>query len=235
LLLLSSPSHSYKLDWITDGGLVGMSAGFLLFSQMLIRSGALSPQAPEDPDLLPDLDRHFAQEDTARNWHRHLSDAGAGFALSYALLDGIFSGPEEATLYLESALLNLSLANLVKLSARRPRPRSYLDGANTETDSALSFYSGHTALTAGLSATASYLAFQRSSRWRWYTLAGGLFLTALVGSQRVQAREHFPTDVFAGALMGSGIGLLLPHLHRSKEGRATLHASPSSLSLTGRF
>ena len=44
-------------------------------------------------------------------------------------------------------------------------------------------------------------------------MAGGVAITGAVGIGRVAAGRHFPTDVIAGATVGTGIGVLVPHLH----------------------
>jgi undecaprenyl-diphosphatase len=33
----------------------------------------------------------------------------------------------------------------------------------------------------------------------------------------VRAGKHFPTDVLAGAVAGAGIGIIVPHLHRTED------------------
>jgi undecaprenyl-diphosphatase len=85
------------------------------------------------------------------------------------------------------------------------------------TDATLSFFSGHAATTAALFTTATYLAFARSPGTirPWLTLALGATVTALTDVGRVQAGKHFPTDVIAGSLAGIGVGIIVPHLHRS--------------------
>ena len=35
--------------------------------------------------------------------------------------------------------------------------------------------------------------------------------------ERVRAGAHFPTDVIAGAFAGAGIGVVVPHLHRTTD------------------
>ncbi len=78
----------------------------------------------------------------------------------------------------------------------------------TDTDQSLSFFSGHAAICAATTATATYLAFTRSpGTWRpWVTLIAGTLLTAGVSYERVRAGAHFPTDVIAGTLAGAGVG-----------------------------
>ena len=94
-----------------------------------------------------------------------------------------------------------------------------IDYNNPSTDSALSFFSGHASMTATLGATATYLAFTRSpSSWRpWVTLVAATGLTTFVSIQRVRAGKHFPTDVIAGSVAGAGIGVIVPHVHRTTD------------------
>jgi undecaprenyl-diphosphatase len=135
----------------------------------------------------------------------------------------------DAVIYAEALALTWAATNLAKLTVRRPRPMAYqeqerlyeLHGMEnapsiTATDTSLSFFSGHTALVATVTSTATYLAFVRSpdTARPWITLSAGTALTAFVGVQRVRAGEHFPTDVIAAAMAGAGVGLLVAHLHR---------------------
>ena len=87
---------------------------------------------------------------------------------------------------------------------------------NSDTDSALSFFSAHSAQVSALSAAATYIAFSRSphSVRPWITLGVGAALTTFVAYERVRSGNHFPTDVMAGALAGTSIGALIVHLHR---------------------
>ena len=104
---------------------------------------------------------------------------------------------------------------------------------NPSTDSALSFFSGHASITGAIGATATYLAFARSpsSPRPWVTLVLATGLTSFVSVQRVRAGKHFPTDVLAGAFAGAGIGVVVPHLHRTedvKQRRVWVGFAPSS-------
>jgi undecaprenyl-diphosphatase len=117
------------------------------------------------------------------------------------------------------------------LAVRRPRPIAYRDALeafaagqttpfqSSSTDSGLSFFSGHSSITAAIGATGTYLAFTRDPNgWRpWVTLGVATGVTTFVSVERVRAGKHFPTDVLAGVIAGTGIGIVVPHLHRTTD------------------
>ena len=121
-------------------------------------------------------------------------------------------------------------SNVVKLIVIRFRPRvidvlpetvwSTFGGlwSFSEGNPSQSFPSSHTATAVGLAVILS----EFYPRGRWYFTA----LAILVGMQRIQVSAHFPSDVFAGAIVGWGVatGLLIldaRRLEESTESRAT--------------
>ena len=230
---------TFDVDPIADSAIIGISFGFALVLDQLKSTGEIRPQQIArdfDLDNLLPIDRPVVtarHHESAGAW----SNFGSAAAIVYAVVDPVLSAYREQSLqtglvdlmlYAETLALTQATTNLVKLAVRRPRPAAYReaeanrdnpDYSNTETDSALSFFSGHASTTASLSATATYLAFARSpSSWRpWATLVAGTGLTTFVSVQRVRAGKHFPTDVIAGAVAGAGIGIIVPHLHRTEE------------------
>jgi membrane-associated phospholipid phosphatase len=230
---------TFDIDPIADTAIIGISFGFWFVLNQLKATGEIRPQQIArdfDRNSLLAIDRPAVtapHHPSAGTW----SNVGSTTAVAYAVIDPLLSAYREQSLqtglvdfllYAETLALTQATTNLVKLAVRRPRPAAYRaaeanrdnpDYSNVETDSALSFFSGHASMTAGVSATATYLAFTRSpSSWRpWATLVGGLALTSFVSIQRVRAGSHFPTDVIAGAVAGAGIGILVPHLHRTED------------------
>lgn len=228
----------FTADPITDGAIVSASLGFGALSELVVTTGEIVPQQPQPSSRLLSIDRLalHKNESTAGP----TSTIGALIALAYAVIDPIASGYREdnaasglvdAVIYAEALSITWAATNIAKLTVRRPRPAAYQEQERlyeiygmedapsiTETDTSLSFFSGHTALTATVTSTAAYLAFVRSpgTLRPWCTLLGGTALTIFVGIQRVRAGEHFPTDVIAGAMAGAGIGLLVAHLHRDE-------------------
>jgi membrane-associated phospholipid phosphatase len=248
----------FQIDPIADGALIGAGAGFAGILELIISTGEIRPQRPVDPNALLGIDSGAVSQtfDSAANGR---SNAILYTTLAYAAVDPILSGIRDggkaalidAMLYAEALSMTVALTDLAKIAVRRPRPSAYvaqaqLDkefGANgpsiTATDQSLSFFSGHAALCAATSATATYLAFARApGTWRpWVTLVVGTLLTTAVSIERVRAGAHFPTDVLAGAVAGAGVGIIVPHLHRrpSGDGRSSwfgLQTLPGGLGAT---
>jgi membrane-associated phospholipid phosphatase len=144
----------------------------------------------------------------------------AGAAALLTLDEGLRSGLNDLVVVAEAGLLSTAVASLGTLPAGRPRPCLYGERAPLDirmsADGALSFISSHTAVSFSI-ATSSFLALQRlhpRSAGPWVALGVGLAAAGSVGAARVLAGRHFPTDVLAGAAVGSSVGFLVPALHR---------------------
>lgn len=230
---------TFQSDPIADGAILAVALGSAGILGILKDTGEIRPQqiAPNfDRTQLIALDRLAVEQKFDSN-AGFVSNIGIGLAGAYALVDPVLSGFRERSVqagvvdaisYAESAALTLALTNLVKLAVRRPRPAAYQEAekhvgdpewSNASTDSSLSFFSGHASMTAALGATATYLAFARApGTYRpWLTLGLATVVTSVVSVERVRGGYHFPTDVLAGAVAGIGIGVLVPHLHRTED------------------
>jgi hypothetical protein len=224
----------FARDPVTDGTIMGVSLGFAFLLEAVIFTGELTPQSPRDTDRLLPIDRPIAQTNRPVPGANIASDVMLGLAGVYAITDSALTGRREGRthgwtdflMYTEAVALNFALADLAKLAVRRARPIAYyeareLGAVEDRTGRNMSFYSLHAAGTASLSATATYLAFLRNRNpWqKWVTLGVGIGLTTGVSTMRVLSLNHFPTDVIAGSLIGTAIGVLVPHLHRIDRGR----------------
>jgi len=230
---------TFDIDPFVDSALIGVSLGFAGTLELINSTGEIRPQQISsnfDRSKLISIDRPAARRTPDPNASSY-STLGLGAAVAFALIDPVLSGYREhsvqtgiadAFLYVEAISFTLATTNIVKMAVRRPRPIAYIDAeknkgdpnyANNSTDSALSFFSGHAATTATISATATYLAFVRSPHTArpWLTLGVGTALTTFVSIERVRAGRHFPTDVIAGAIAGASIGVLVPHIHRTDD------------------
>jgi undecaprenyl-diphosphatase len=230
---------TFQSDPIADGAIIAVALGSAGILEVLKTTGEIRPQqiAPNfDRNQLIALDRAAVRQKFNAS-SDSVSNIGLGLAGAYALVDPVLSGFRERSVqagvvdaisYAETASLTLALTNIVKLAVRRPRPAAYREAeehpddpewSNASTDSSLSFFSGHASMTAALGATATYLAFARApGTYRpWVTLGLATLVTTVVSVERVRGGDHFPTDVLAGALAGIGVGVIVPHLHRTED------------------
>jgi len=228
-----------EIDPIADGSLIVGAAAFAAILDLVNGTGEIRPQqiSPSfDRSQLLGIDRGAVSQ-TVDSHARLYSNLGIIAAGAFAAIDPVLSGFREknvhsgivdAVIYAEAISVTWGVTNLVKMAVRRPRPQAYIDAethkgdptySNSDTDSSLSFFSGHAAITATISSTATYLAFLRSpqSARPWITLGVGTALTTFVSVERVRGGAHFPTDVMAGAIAGAGIGVLVTHLHRTED------------------
>lgn len=98
-----------------------------------------------------------------------------------------------------SAFISLALKNSIK----RDRPyESYPQIDNVTVESSYSFPSAHTSLAF---ATATSLSM---SCPKWYVIAPSFLWASTVGYSRMHLGVHYPSDVLAGALIGSGSAFL---------------------------
>lgn len=230
---------TFDSDPVADGAIIAVSLGFAGMLDLINSTGEVRPQqiSPNfQRSQLLGIDRGAISQ-TVDDKASGYSNIGLFAAGAFAVIDPILSGFRESSvqaglvdgiMYAESFSVTFALTNMVKMAVRRPRPQAYIDAeahkgdptySNADTDSSLSFFSGHASVTAAIGATATYLAFARSPRTArpWITLVLATALTSFVSVERVRAGAHFPTDVISGAIAGAGIGVIVPHLHRSED------------------
>jgi membrane-associated phospholipid phosphatase len=115
---------------------------------------------------------------------------------------------------LQAGLWAAGLTEVLKAAVGRPRPVLYTAEAPEAADnsgSARSFPSGHTSVAFALATT--YWLARRDLHGKPGVL-GWLVVGAAagVGVSRVAAGKHFPSDVLAGAVLGTASGLLVYQL-----------------------
>jgi membrane-associated phospholipid phosphatase len=227
---------TFDVDPVVDGAIVSVTFGFAGILDLVNSTGEIRPQqiSPtfNEHDLLG-IDRNAVSQTIDPNASNY-SNYGLAAAVVFAMVDPVLSGFREkdvqsgiadAFIYAESTSVAYALTNITKMAVRRPRPKAYMAArasqdpnySNSDTDSSLSFFSGHAALVSAIGGTATYLAFARSPHTArpWFTLAASTALTGFVSYERVRAGAHFPTDVIAASIAGVGVGVIVPHLHRS--------------------
>lgn len=129
-----------------------------------------------------------------------------------------------ATMYSEVLLLNNAITNIIKVNSNRIRPYAYNDDitiiAKTNKDVKKSFFSGHTsnAFAMLVMSAKMYSDYYPDSKYKnaiWFT---ALSIASSTGIARYFAGKHFPTDIIAGAVVGSAIGYLIPEIHKNNSG-----------------
>ena len=124
-------------------------------------------------------------------------------------------------MYAETLLFNFGLNNSFKRLIGRGRPYLYntnitlTEKIKAGNDPFESFYSGHTCFTFG---SAVFLAkvfsdIYPDSPWKYAVWVASLTTATSAGILRFIAGKHFPTDVVAGAIIGSIIGFMIPMIH----------------------
>jgi membrane-associated phospholipid phosphatase len=214
------------------GALPELIRGFMtgppcLLRQLPLRQPVRAPATPEtplpgcDPLEVPAFDRWAIGQGS--RVAALLSDSLivavpiAGLSIAFAEEQG---RPfwQDTVVILEAYAINFLLVSIAKYAVRRPRPYVYDPGqppeARNTTDAQLSFYSGHTATT-----FAAAVGFSEVFRRRHDGVAVPIFyassvaLAGLMGFFRILAGKHFLSDVLAGAIVGTSIGILIPALH----------------------
>ncbi|NRA51621.1 MAG: phosphatase PAP2 family protein [Phaeodactylibacter sp.] len=90
-----------------------------------------------------------------------------------------------------------------------------------------SFYSGHVATTAMGGFFLAKVVYDYHPEWgnkRWLLFGAASLPTATVAWLRVRALKHFPSDVIVGGVIGAGMGILVPELHRKLKNRVKVNA-----------
>lgn len=123
-------------------------------------------------------------------------------------------------MYAESVLISNGISRTVKTVFQRNRPYVYNDSLSlknrTTSDWNLSFPSNHTvnAFNAAVFVSTVFTFTYPDSKWVPVVWSVSLSAAAAAGILRITAGEHYPTDVIAGAVLGSLTGLFIPLLHK---------------------
>lgn len=145
-------------------------------------------------------------------------------------------------IYSEALLINGGLTLLAKNTFNRPRPYLYDNELPAEErlvqkEPFSSFYSGHTSFSfcSAVFISKVYSDLYPQSDWK-YAVWGSLLAASTTAYLRYKAGKHYPTDILAGAIVGSAIGYLIPAIHKTKNSNVKIsQALQSPLTLKVNF
>lgn len=238
----------FKLSPVTDGILSGTGAAFSVSS--FVCSFVLESKKPAFDGVILDkatvngLDRIFMNP-YSKPLHI-IGTATLAAALCTPALLALAPAEEWMTvgiMYAETLLFAYGFKEFAKYFVTRARPYMYFDGYPQdkvdEGDWCKSFPSGHTTMAFAGATFASYVfcKYFPDTPWRWAVVGGSYLLAAGTGILRMCSGNHFFTDVFTGALIGTACGFVIPWIHTfnagssEKKNTARLELSPLSVGL----
>lgn len=224
--LFASERAAYELSWKSDAVL--LTAGVGLFGWGQWRLSHMEPYEEGDfdkGDLLP-WDRPFAG-----TWNPKADLASDILCVAGVLPlvistrawhSGDIRGQDvgvQVVMLTEVLALQGGINLLVRSAEIWPRPFLFGSRGGSERDAAGasgSFYSGH-ASAAFAVAVFTGTWFDETfphNQWSPWIWGGSLLAASSVAGLRVASGKHYPSDVLAGALIGSAIGWMVPWLHR---------------------
>lgn len=233
-----------KVNWAVDGAITGATLAIWVLPEFF--KGSLAP-AEARWTTPPGID---VTARTALVWSNPAPAAltsdvlVAAVPLGLALWDffeaeaagGLRTAAEDLLVITEAMTVAGAATTVVRYTTARIRPYAYYGQGTGVPEDHLSFWSGHTTTAFSAAAAAGYVAQSRGySSWPW-VYAVGFTAAGAVSYFRVAGDKHWMTDVVVGAVMGTGIGFLVPWLHRNDPG-LSLRVVPLSqgLAVAGRF
>lgn len=228
----------YEWNWVRDGIWTGAGLGASAYGLLLIKDKKDLPLAERDKYLNEEsLQKEIDDINFLDQWvaGKHSEKANTfsdiPFALSFVapfafLLDDEINDHtgQYIGLYIESLATTAAIYTITAGLVNRSRPYVYDNSGDTSEDRRFrnngqrSFYSGHVAATATATffAAKAYSDFNPDANGKVFVWAGAATLPAAVGVLRMEAGQHFLTDVLLGYVLGAGTGILVPELHKKK-------------------
>lgn len=125
-------------------------------------------------------------------------------------------------MFFETGLVINGLTNIAKRATQRVRPFAYNPDSQldkTSNNARYSFFSSHVSNAAAFSFLTAYMIneYVDSQIWKIVAWCSAVIVPAGMGFLRYASGRHFPTDILGGYVVGAGIGLLIPRLHRTKQ------------------
>lgn len=181
----------------------------------------------------------LSQDPARREQAHHVSDFlmyGTASLPFLLFLDGKVKKDylDVSLMYLETVAITSNMYTYSPLGPTfidRYRPLAFYEGLPLDERQSgnmrNSFYSGHVATTAMGGFFLAKVLHDYHPEWggkRWMLFGAASLPTATVAWLRVRALKHFPSDVIVGSIIGAGVGVLIPELHRKLQNRVKVRA-----------
>ena len=209
------PAAPYRATWV-DAVSVGTAGVLYVLPTVLALPNGAPSCAPCDPASLPGVDRWaFGPVSATAGAASNLllvGVAGSAALLSVRGLGGAQAGGNAAVLA-NSVAWTAATTEWLKVIVRRKRPVLYTGDATAaaaDKGNQESLPSGHASIA--FAAATTYWVLARRERLPHRTRNAILLYAGAAGvaALRVAAGKHFPTDVLAGAALGTAVGWLVP-------------------------
>lgn len=243
----------YEWEWVRDGIWTGAGLGASALGLSLIKNKEdLTPEEFskfQGGNLQKEIDKLNFMDKWVAGKHSESASSISDipFAISFAapftlLFDDAINDHtgQFVGLYIESLATTAAIYTITAGLVDRSRPYVYdrsgdtSDERRSKNNGQRSFYSGHVAATATATFFAAkvYSDYHPEAEGKAFIWAGAAVLPAAVGVFRMEAGQHFLTDVLLGYVLGAGTGILVPELHKTKNKNFDVYPS-SGQSFTG--
>ncbi len=116
----------------------------------------------------------------------------------------------------ETIVVTQLLNRVLRYAVGRERPDDHFGttGRDPAEDINPSFPSGHTTFGVAITTSAGLIAHWRHYKTEPYIWGAGITLSVATAYLRIAADQHYVSDVLVGAVVGAGVGVLVPRLMR---------------------
>jgi len=232
----------YKIGWKEDLPFLIVGAGLATTGFVLKYTNDTEPFTVSELETLDRNDVNSFDRSATYNWDEQAAQVSDYLFLTTLVLPAVFLinhhtrsdiGPL-LLMGLEVASINFGTTAGVKNLVNRTRPYVYnadlSDDQRTDAQSRLSYFSGHTSVTASFSFFMAKVMNDYHPGMKTGLKVGlwafAAAIPATTGYLRVKSGKHFKTDVITGYAIGAFTGWIIPHLHLKKNFKSSLSVYP---------
>lgn len=217
----------FKLDAVRETALLGTGISATSFALSLISQ--IEPPAEDEITKISRRDVNGIDRFATYNWSQFSSDVSDVFLITHTAAPLLMLASETVrddykaflVMYAEVFSMYYGVTHITKALVKRYRPYNYNEATplsvKLRTDSKLSFFSGHAAMSfaSAVFISSTYAKYFPDSKSKSLIWTVSLMSASFVAYLRVISGMHFLTDVITGAVIGSLIGHIIPEIHRS--------------------